>query len=167
LSCRSPAACTGRLTDRQQLPDRRPGRRHDHRRRAAGILEAAPGRTGRGGQGPRRRAGAHPHARGPSDHIGFAARLHRETGVAAYIHEADVDRARLKVKKPNSGWGPVKIGPMAGFLWYSAWRGGLRPRPATELQTVAIQHESARASGAESGGGRTCPPAAAAAARRH
>ena len=74
---------------------------------------------------------------GDTDHIGFAARLHRETGVAAYIHEADVDRARLKVKKPNSGWGPVKIGPLAGFLWYSARRGGLRPQPATELQTVA------------------------------
>jgi len=74
---------------------------------------------------------------GDTDHIGFAARLHRETGVAAHIHEADADRARLKVKKPNSGWGPVKIGPLAGFLWYSARRGGLRPRPATELQTIA------------------------------
>lgn len=41
---------------------------------------------------------------GDSDHIGFAARLHRETGIAAHVHEADVDRARLKVKKANSGW---------------------------------------------------------------
>src|SRR6516225_11586935 len=37
---------------------------------------------------------------GDTDHIGFAARLYRETGVAVYIHEADVDRACLKVKKP-------------------------------------------------------------------
>jgi glyoxylase-like metal-dependent hydrolase (beta-lactamase superfamily II) len=74
---------------------------------------------------------------GDTDHIGFAARLHRETGIAAYIHKADVDRAHLTVKKPNSGWGPVKIGPLAGFLWYSAHHGGLRIRPATELQTVA------------------------------
>jgi glyoxylase-like metal-dependent hydrolase (beta-lactamase superfamily II) len=74
---------------------------------------------------------------GDTDHIGFAARPHRETGIAAYIHKADVDRARLTVKKPNSGWGPVKIGPLAGFLWYSARRGGLRIRPATELKTVA------------------------------
>ena len=74
---------------------------------------------------------------GDTDHIGFAARLHRETGIAAYIHEADIDRARLNVKKPNWGWGPVKIGPLAGFLWYSARRGGLRIQPATELQTVA------------------------------
>jgi glyoxylase-like metal-dependent hydrolase (beta-lactamase superfamily II) len=73
---------------------------------------------------------------GDTDHIGFAARLHRETGVAPYVHEADVDRARLKEKKPSSGWGPVKIGPLAGFLWYSARRGGLRIRPATELRMV-------------------------------
>jgi glyoxylase-like metal-dependent hydrolase (beta-lactamase superfamily II) len=72
---------------------------------------------------------------GDSDHIGFAARLCREKGIAAHIHEADVDRARLKVKKPNSGWGPVKVRPLAGFLWYSARHGGLRIRPATELQT--------------------------------
>ncbi len=31
---------------------------------------------------------------GDTDHIGFAARLHRETGVAVYTHQADVDRAR-------------------------------------------------------------------------
>jgi glyoxylase-like metal-dependent hydrolase (beta-lactamase superfamily II) len=74
---------------------------------------------------------------GDTDHIGFAARLHQEKGIVPYIHEADVDRARLKVKKPNSGWGPVKIGPLVGFLWYSARRGGLRIKPATELQTVA------------------------------
>ena len=74
---------------------------------------------------------------GDTDHIGFAARLHRETGIAPYIHKADVDRAHLKVKKPNSGWGPVKIGPLAGFLWYSARHGGLRIRQATELRTVA------------------------------
>jgi glyoxylase-like metal-dependent hydrolase (beta-lactamase superfamily II) len=73
---------------------------------------------------------------GDTDHIGFAARLYQENGIVPHIHEADVDRARLKVKKPNSGWGPVKIGPLAGFLWYSARRGGLRIKPATELQTV-------------------------------
>lgn len=76
---------------------------------------------------------------GDSDHIGVAARLHRETGIVPYVHEADVDRARLEVKKPNSGWGPVKIGPLASFLWYSARNGGLHIRPATELQTVADQ----------------------------
>src|SRR5260370_30289879 len=74
---------------------------------------------------------------GDTDHIGFAARLYRETGVAAHIHEADADRARLKVKQPHWGWGPVKIGPLAGFLWYSARRGGPPPRPATPPQSIA------------------------------
>jgi glyoxylase-like metal-dependent hydrolase (beta-lactamase superfamily II) len=73
---------------------------------------------------------------GDTDHIGFAGRLYREKRIAAYIHEADVDRALLKVKKPKTGWGPVKVGPLAGFLWYSARHGGLRPRPAAGLQTV-------------------------------
>ena len=74
---------------------------------------------------------------GDTDHIGFAARLHHETGIAAYIHDADVDRAHLEVKKPNSGWGPVKIGPLTGFLWYSVRHGGLHIRPAAELRPVA------------------------------
>jgi glyoxylase-like metal-dependent hydrolase (beta-lactamase superfamily II) len=71
---------------------------------------------------------------GDTDHIGFAARLSREKGIRAYLHPADAGRARLEVKKPNRGWGPVKAGPLAGFLWYSARQGGLRPRPAGELQ---------------------------------
>jgi glyoxylase-like metal-dependent hydrolase (beta-lactamase superfamily II) len=74
---------------------------------------------------------------GDTDHIGFAARLYREKGIAAYIHTADVERARLEVKKPNSGWGPVKVKPFVGFLWYSARRGGFRIPPAEHLQTFA------------------------------
>lgn len=74
---------------------------------------------------------------GDTDHIGFAARLYREKGIAAYIHPADVERARLTVKKPNSGWGPVKVRPFVGFLWYSARRGGFRIPPAEHLQTFA------------------------------
>lgn len=73
---------------------------------------------------------------GDTDHIGFAARLYQEKGIAAYVHAADVERARLEVKKSNSGWGPVKVGPLAGFLWYSARHGGLRIPPAQHLQTV-------------------------------
>jgi glyoxylase-like metal-dependent hydrolase (beta-lactamase superfamily II) len=71
---------------------------------------------------------------GDSDHIGFAARLSREKGIRAYLHPADTGRARLEVKKPSRGWGPVKARPLAGFLWYSARKGGLRSRPAGELQ---------------------------------
>lgn len=73
---------------------------------------------------------------GDTDHIGFAARLYREKGIAAHVHSADVDRAQLKEKKPNSGWGPVKAGPLAGFLWYSARHGGLRIPPVGQVQTV-------------------------------
>jgi glyoxylase-like metal-dependent hydrolase (beta-lactamase superfamily II) len=76
---------------------------------------------------------------GDTDHIGFAARLYKEKGIAAYVHAADVERAQLKVKKPNSGWGPVKIGALTGFLWYSARHGGLRIRPADGLQPVEAE----------------------------
>jgi glyoxylase-like metal-dependent hydrolase (beta-lactamase superfamily II) len=72
---------------------------------------------------------------GDSDHIGFAKRLHRERGVPIYVHERDAARARGEIKKPNSGWGPVKIGPLVGFLVYTARRGGLRISPPTDLTT--------------------------------
>ncbi len=68
---------------------------------------------------------------GDTDHIGFAAWLHRERGIPARVHTADVDRARKEVTKPSTGWGPVKAGALAGFLWYSACNGGLRI-PAVE-----------------------------------
>lgn len=74
---------------------------------------------------------------GDSDHIGFAARLYREKGIAAYVHSADVERAQLKVKKPSFGWGPVRVGPLMGFLWYSARQGGLRIPAAQHLQTTS------------------------------
>jgi glyoxylase-like metal-dependent hydrolase (beta-lactamase superfamily II) len=73
---------------------------------------------------------------GDTDHIGFAGKLSREAGVAAYLHPADDARAHLEVKKPNSGWGPVKVGPLAGFMWYSATQGGLKIPPAGRLQPV-------------------------------
>ena len=65
---------------------------------------------------------------GDTDHVGFAERLRRERGVPVFVHELDAARARGEVKKPNSGWGPVKIRPMLGFLLYSGRRGGLRSR---------------------------------------
>jgi glyoxylase-like metal-dependent hydrolase (beta-lactamase superfamily II) len=72
---------------------------------------------------------------GDTDHIGFAEWLRREHGVPVYVHELDAARARGEVKKPNSGWGPVNIGALMGFLWYSARHGGLRIRPVTEVVT--------------------------------
>jgi glyoxylase-like metal-dependent hydrolase (beta-lactamase superfamily II) len=72
----------------------------------------------------------------PARRQGPAGQLSREKSIPAYVHPTDADRARMEVKKPTSGWGPVKIGPMAGFLWYSALKGGLRIHPAGELRPV-------------------------------
>lgn len=74
---------------------------------------------------------------GDSDHIGFAARLSKEKGIPAFLHPGDDQRARMEIKKPGSGWGPVKVGPLAGFLWYSSLHGGLKTPPAGELRAVA------------------------------
>ena len=74
---------------------------------------------------------------GDTDHLGFAARLHDERGVPVYVHPADAARARGEIKKATTGWGPVKLGPLAKFLVYSAVRGGLRVPPVRELHTVA------------------------------
>src|SRR5215467_14262021 len=49
---------------------------------------------------------------GDTDHIGFAARLHRERGVPVYVHPLDAPRARGEVKK-TANWGRVKLRPVA------------------------------------------------------
>ena len=74
---------------------------------------------------------------GDTDHIGFAERLRERNGIVVHVHELDAARARGEVKKPNSGWGPVKVRPLVGFLWYSARHGGLRIRPVREVTTFA------------------------------
>ena len=74
---------------------------------------------------------------GDTDHIGFAERLRQRNGIVVYVHELDAGRARGEVKKPSSGWGPVKIRPLLGFLWYSARHGGLRIPPVREVTTFA------------------------------
>jgi glyoxylase-like metal-dependent hydrolase (beta-lactamase superfamily II) len=73
---------------------------------------------------------------GDSDHIGFAGRLHAELGVPVYVHEADAARARGEVKKPSTGWGPVKIRPFLGFMAYGLRKGGLGSPKVGELATV-------------------------------
>ncbi len=72
---------------------------------------------------------------GDTDHIGFAERLRRERGVPVHVHELDAGRTRGEVKKPMSGWGPVRIGPLAGFLVYGARHGALRITSLTEVVT--------------------------------
>jgi glyoxylase-like metal-dependent hydrolase (beta-lactamase superfamily II) len=73
---------------------------------------------------------------GDTDHIGFAARLHRERGVPIFVHAADAARARGEVSKAMTGWGPVKLIPLAKFMLYSAPRGGLRVPPVAELEII-------------------------------
>lgn len=73
---------------------------------------------------------------GDTDHVGFAERLRRERGVPVYVHSADAGRARGEVSKPMSGWGPVKMGALLGFLWYSGRKGGLRVPPLTEVVPI-------------------------------
>ena len=78
---------------------------------------------------------------GDSDHIGFAERLRQGNDIVVHVHELDAARARGQVSKPNSGWGPIKVRPLLGFLWYGARHGGLRTRPVREVVTFADGEE--------------------------
>jgi glyoxylase-like metal-dependent hydrolase (beta-lactamase superfamily II) len=71
---------------------------------------------------------------GHSDHIGFAERLRRQQQVPVSVHEADAALARGEVPNPAKGFGPTRLGPLIGFLWYTILRGGLR---TPKLQQVA------------------------------
>jgi glyoxylase-like metal-dependent hydrolase (beta-lactamase superfamily II) len=62
---------------------------------------------------------------GHDDHLGYAERV-RAAGVPARIHEADVPLARGETKNRARAAGPYRLGPMVGFLIYSARRGLLR-----------------------------------------
>jgi glyoxylase-like metal-dependent hydrolase (beta-lactamase superfamily II) len=74
---------------------------------------------------------------GDSDHIGFGERLRQANGTLVHVHELDAARARGEIKKPNSGWGPIKMRSLLRFVWYSARHGGLRIRPVHEVVTFA------------------------------
>lgn len=72
---------------------------------------------------------------GDSDHIGFAERLRRETGVPVYVHSADASRARGG-DKPKTPMGPWRIGPMFGFFAYALRKRGWRTEYLTQVQEV-------------------------------
>ena len=93
-------------------------------------------RPGAGRDGPyaRRRPGAGPHPRAHRPHRLRGSRLRRERRVPVSVHEADAELARGEVPNPAKGYGPVKLGPLLGFLWFSALHGGLR---TPKLQQVA------------------------------
>jgi glyoxylase-like metal-dependent hydrolase (beta-lactamase superfamily II) len=72
---------------------------------------------------------------GHTDHIGFAERLRREQQVPVSVHEADAALARGEVPNPSKGYGPVKLGPLLGFLWFTLLHGGLRTPKLHEVAT--------------------------------
>jgi glyoxylase-like metal-dependent hydrolase (beta-lactamase superfamily II) len=72
---------------------------------------------------------------GHSDHIGFAERLRRDRQVPVSVHEADAALARGEVPNPAKGFGPTRLRPLLGFLWFSMLRGGLRTPKLREVAT--------------------------------
>jgi glyoxylase-like metal-dependent hydrolase (beta-lactamase superfamily II) len=72
---------------------------------------------------------------GHTDHIGFAERLRTDRQVPVSVHEADAALARGEVPNPAKGYGPVRPGPLIGFLWYTLLRGGLRTPHLGEVAT--------------------------------
>jgi glyoxylase-like metal-dependent hydrolase (beta-lactamase superfamily II) len=72
---------------------------------------------------------------GHTDHIGFAERLRREQRVPVSVHEMDAALARGEVPNPSKGFGPVRLGPLVGFLWFTILRGGLRTPKLHEVST--------------------------------
>lgn len=72
---------------------------------------------------------------GHSDHVGFAERIRRENHTPIRIHEADAALARGEVPKPAKGFGPFKIRPLLGFLFWGMRHGGLRIKPIKEVVT--------------------------------
>lgn len=72
---------------------------------------------------------------GDTDHIGFAERLHRETGVPIYVHSDDAERAQGRVRY-RATWGRMRPAAVARFLWYTIRKGGLRTRYLTEVLPV-------------------------------
>ncbi len=72
---------------------------------------------------------------GHTDHIGFAERLRRDRGIPVSVHELDAALARGEVPNPSKGFGPTKLGPLLGFLWFTILRGGLRTPKLHEVAT--------------------------------
>lgn len=73
---------------------------------------------------------------GDGDHIGFAERLRRETGVPVFIHAADAHRVRTG-EKPKTAMGPARLGPTLGFFAYGIRKNALRTHHVNEVVEVA------------------------------
>jgi glyoxylase-like metal-dependent hydrolase (beta-lactamase superfamily II) len=73
---------------------------------------------------------------GDSDHLGFAERLRRETGVPVSVHSADAERAK-GAPKPKSDVGRMKLAAALSFFGYALRKGGLRTTYLTDVQEVS------------------------------
>lgn len=60
---------------------------------------------------------------GHSDHIGFAERGRTERNWPVRVHELDAALARGEVPNPAKGGGPMRPGPLLGFLFWSMRHG--------------------------------------------
>ncbi len=72
---------------------------------------------------------------GDVDHIGFAERLRRATGVPVTVHEADAGRATGE-KPPATGKERMRVAPVVGFFLDALRHGGIRSTPLREVETV-------------------------------
>lgn len=73
---------------------------------------------------------------GDVDHVGFAERLRREHGVPVFVGAADAMEARGEAAKPAAPRGPIRIGPLAGFILYGLTHGGLGRTPIQEVSPI-------------------------------
>jgi glyoxylase-like metal-dependent hydrolase (beta-lactamase superfamily II) len=73
---------------------------------------------------------------GDTDHVGYAERLRRETGVPVFVGAADAAEARGEVPKPSAPRDPMKIGPLLGFMVYGFTHGGLRRTPVEDVRPI-------------------------------
>jgi glyoxylase-like metal-dependent hydrolase (beta-lactamase superfamily II) len=72
---------------------------------------------------------------GHTDHIGFAERLRSKRLIPVSVHEMDASLARGEVPNPAKGYGPIKLSPFLGFLWFTMLQGGLRTPKLHEVST--------------------------------
>lgn len=69
------------------------------------------------------------------DHIGFAERIRRDSGVPVRLHEADAALARGEVKAQNQGGGTMRPLPLLSFLVFAIRRGYLGTKRISEVIT--------------------------------
>jgi glyoxylase-like metal-dependent hydrolase (beta-lactamase superfamily II) len=71
---------------------------------------------------------------GHSDHLGFAE-LARRRRIDVGIHELDEALAKGEVPNPARGYGPIRLRPLLGFLWWAARHGGLQAQHLADVAT--------------------------------